>query len=169
MSADKCTPFFRAKCSSVQNVKYALQMKRTACVKCALGTICGTLNSPIIDYHRLIWYNFIVHLSSRSISHWIITAQAAPVFYFENYFLFPVTFPRFELCINMGMSGLRPGLRILRTLNNQSERKCDQYGSKAVLRQAFKGRAASSAHISQFIREGSAVYVSGDSKPSEQP
>ena len=36
--------FFSTKCSAARNVKRAAHMKRTACVKCAFGTICGTLN-----------------------------------------------------------------------------------------------------------------------------
>ena len=35
-----------------RNVKYASQVKRTSCVKCAFGTICGTLNFTAPKAHK---------------------------------------------------------------------------------------------------------------------
>ena len=41
-------------------MKYALQVKRTSCVKCAFGTICGTLNftAPKEQLHYAAEHNF---------------------------------------------------------------------------------------------------------------
>jgi len=41
-------------------VKYASQVKRTSCVKCAFGTICGTLNftAPKEQLHYAAGHNF---------------------------------------------------------------------------------------------------------------
>jgi len=43
-----------------RNVKYASQVKRTSCVKCAFGTICGTLNftAPKEQLHYAAGHNF---------------------------------------------------------------------------------------------------------------
>ena len=46
LSTDK-SGFFELSVPLVRNVKYASQVKRTSCVKCAFGTICGTLNSTL--------------------------------------------------------------------------------------------------------------------------
>ena len=43
LSTDKGA-FFELSVPLARNVKYASQVKRTSCVKCAFGTICGTLN-----------------------------------------------------------------------------------------------------------------------------
>ena len=45
---------------SERNVKYASQVKRTSCVKCAFGTICGTLNftAPKEQLHYAAEHNF---------------------------------------------------------------------------------------------------------------
>ena len=59
LSTDK-SGFFELSVPLVRNVKYASQVKRTSCVKCAFGTICGTLNftAPKEQLHCDVRHNF---------------------------------------------------------------------------------------------------------------
>ena len=59
LSTDKGA-FFELSVPLTRNVKYASQVKRTSCVKCAFGTLCGTLNftAPKEQLHYAARYNF---------------------------------------------------------------------------------------------------------------
>ena len=52
--------FFELSVPLARNAKYASQVKRTSCVKCAFGTICGTLNltAPKEQLHYATRHNF---------------------------------------------------------------------------------------------------------------
>ncbi len=51
---------FSTKCSALRNVKHPANVKCTSCVKCAFGTICGTLNftAPKEQLHYAARHNF---------------------------------------------------------------------------------------------------------------
>ena len=51
LSTDK-SAFFELSVPLARNVKYASQVKRTSCVKCAFGTIYGTLNFTLRQWRN---------------------------------------------------------------------------------------------------------------------
>ena len=64
--------FFRTKCSALRNVKYPLEVKRTSCVKCAFGTIRGTLNFTLCEAQYFTAALPLLHLAQPNFTKFAI-------------------------------------------------------------------------------------------------